>query len=1013
MEYEGGILVANPGSLSLAIRSALIDTATNGGVMSNFVTRLAETQESFALSTGFWPVPELRLSAMNRHLMRAGVVQFAPGRYLHVMQVLPDPTSFADAGFAGMVALREGAEASIASDVSRFWEFLSTQPDHRESISVLLLSGWGGSTMIRLQINESNAPAGWQYLALSFADAATLGACEDGRPWDLKRIQDQLDILEGAGYQIQRLNGAINLFGNWRDTDANFIPEHWDADPPSVLWLPQNSLLKPRIEGESNRDVHSLRLPNGDFGIVQRAEWGQDGGVKPIYGSLESIRSGRLVGAVILKKRSWWIEVINRTDASDQREWQFQIWNAVVQWLGVAAPTLISALPRDLPPAACLIRIVIQGSGEPQFEEIRSFAGEARDYIELRKSDDVYEVVVTKHWENFIGRIANDAEFALASAVVEQIGNATGHSISRSEIDRVLRQAIPSTDWRYLHAFEARYPLERLAAHGFYPRFRKISRSAAALVRCGSVWGFWDCSRGREYQGEQECRDFLKTYYDFILNDLIHQIRFFDRKLLLQSAALAYGAARAESDQWKRTIRAMRSIHGPSIDGSAMRRSSEFNAVQRAAKTVCEIASCEAKDVGGAIPAYEDLDEMFARALLLFGNGQLYATIRGGLVKPHLKVSPAGDLLSDRSLFEKTFVPSSERFHLKAMNEASENYAERFAAEAEPETGEKLNWSDALRKAVSAEYCCSPEAFIDIQFRITQLCESAGSGVIFMRRSELSSAITADENFPDRDVVKLLDRLTLPRRDDWTIKPEGYMSRDLDLWRFDRKYSTIARPLISLSSEDDPFLMVSPIFVSDSIMYQLGALHYATVHSDGFWNSKEARAYAGARAKEIGEAFEDDVARRLNDAGYVTSPRKKITALLGQAVDGDLGDVDVFAQSRDGRHVVAIEAKSLKLCRTEAEVAARMTDYAGKVQVDDKGREKPDKLLRHLRRVQYLREHKVRLGQRLGLSAAPEVHGLMVVDAPQPMNFYMLESNTDAASCMADDLIDVMKELTR
>ncbi len=80
--------------------------------------------------------------------------------------------------------------------------------------------------------------------------------------------------------------------------------------------------------------------------------------------------------------------------------------------------------------------------------------------------------------------------------------------------------------------------------------------------------------------------------------------------------------------------------------------------------------------------------------------------------------------------------------------------------------------------------------------------------------------------------------------------------------------------------------------------------------------------------------------------------------------------------------------------------------YAGKMRQDSKGREKPDKLLRHIRRVRYLRENAQRLGERLGLTTQPRIHGLMVVDAPQPMNFYMLEETPDAHSCPLEDLIE-------
>jgi len=71
-----------------------------------------------------------------------------------------------------------------------------------------------------------------------------------------------------------------------------------------------------------------------------------------------------------------------------------------------------------------------------------------------------------------------------------------------------------------------------------------------------------------------------------------------------------------------------------------------------------------------------------------------------------------------------------------------------------------------------------------------------------------------------------------------------------------------------------------------------------------------------------------------------------------------------------------------------------------------KGREQPDKMLRHIRRIQYLREHRSRLCQRLKLSEPPVVRGLLIVDAPQPMNFHMLEKLEDGESTFLDTIDD-------
>ncbi|MEO3434457.1 hypothetical protein [Inquilinus sp. CAU 1745] len=1009
LEVDGGIIVASPGTMSLAVRATLLDTANRGGVGDALTSYMAEVQEGFAVSTGFFPGSELRLGPLDRHNLRATVIGIAPGRYLHVVQVLPDLVQFAMGGFGGRAALKPGTDAAIVDEVTRFWTFLASQPDNRESLTVILLSGWGGTIAVNPQIDENIAPSTWQFIPVSFADAATMGACEDGKLRDLRRICDQLIILEQAGYQVQSMNGSINLFGNWRTTGGNFVPEHWDADPPAFLYLPLDDLLKVRAEGEENRDVRSVPRPDGTFEVVQRSEWGQHAPLKPIYGSFRAIAEGRLAGVITLQDRTWWVEAVAASESRAVRKWQYQIWNSVLQWLGASAAGLISAFGAELAPASCEVRVVLSGVGEPEFGDEEP-TGAPLDHIVLTQAPDgVREVQINQGWLYFLKRAENHAELALATAVVMQIAAASGGNLSVEDIEAQIRIAIPSTDWRYLHAQKVKYPLDRLAALGIFPQFRRIPKSAASLVRCGTVWRFWDRTKGRELNDEEQCRDFLTAYYDFILTELIDQIRLFNREALLKLAATRYVSARLEHDLWKRTIRAMRSIHGSEIDADALQRISEFNAVQRAAKTICEIGACEATAEGGAKPAHEDLDEMFARALLIFGNGQLYATIRGGLVKPHLKISPAGDLLSDRSVFEKTFVPSSQRAHTKALNEASNDYLTRF--EPDEKQPEDLPWSAEFKNAVSAEFNCSPEAFVDLQLALIQLCESLGKGILVMRRSELASSVTANEQFPDCNISLLLERLTLPRRDDWKARPEEYSNRDLELWRFDRRYSLINRPLLAITSDPDPMLVVSPAFVSDATVYQVGGMHYATVHNDVFWDSKEASAYAGQRAKEIGAEFEDKVASVLNNVGFVARPRQKVTALLEDAVEGDLGDVDVFAIAPTRTDVFVIEAKNLKLCRTEAEVAARMTDYAGKMRQDSKGREKPDKLLRHIRRVQYLRENAQRLWKRLGLPEQPRIHGLMVVDAPQPMNFYMLEETPDAHSCPLGDLIETANRM--
>lgn len=318
-----------------------------------------------------------------------------------------------------------------------------------------------------------------------------------------------------------------------------------------------------------------------------------------------------------------------------------------------------------------------------------------------------------------------------------------------------------------------------------------------------------------------------------------------------------------------------------------------------------------------------------------------------------------------------------------------------------------IPWDEDFREAIEAEFSTSSEALVDLAPALLQLAEKRGEGAFTIKRSEIAAWLEGTKDYPQGNFAAMLERLTLKRRENWGKEEDWLIPRDLDLSRFDRPNSLINRPLLALSDGDDPVVLIAPMIISDALMYAVGTMHEGSMHGE-FWSSSEARKYAGRRADELGREFEDEVAATLNGLGLQASTRRTVNDLLQQGSDTDLGDVDVFAISTDQSKVWVIEAKNLRLCRTESEVAARMTEYRGQSRTDRKGGERPDKMLRHLNRVRHLRHHAQELGQCLGLPTVPEVVGLMVVDAPQPMNFHMLDYDPDSQSCMLDDLGSVV-----
>jgi hypothetical protein len=246
-----------------------------------------------------------------------------------------------------------------------------------------------------------------------------------------------------------------------------------------------------------------------------------------------------------------------------------------------------------------------------------------------------------------------------------------------------------------------------------------------------------------------------------------------------------------------------------------------------------------------------------------------------------------------------------------------------------------------------------------------------------------------------------LERLTLPGRSGWLDLSSGLRSADIDFGKFDRPRSLINRPLLALDNTTNPALVLSPVLVADAFHYSLWGLTEGSLN-DRYWVSTEARRFAGAQGKASGDAFEDELVARLRALRLEVIPRCKLSSVLNEKVPDELGDIDALAITPDRTRVWVIEAKNLRLCRSETEAASRMSEYRGDLVTDERGRQRPDKMLRHLRRVGYLRQHKDRLVAQLTLPGPPEVLGLLIVESPQPMNFHAMKSDPDARNVFLD-----------
>ncbi len=1007
INLEKGCIVAHPGNISIAIRAHLISVAKSFGMENALLHRLMEEQENFSTESGFWPIPRLGLRQSPEKNIRGSVSTFAPGRFLHILQVCAPFDEFPEKGFGSFHIVDGKSHDFIIQDIERFWKFLKTQQDVRDATTVIIISGWGTGIVLDLKIDEENAPDGWGFLHLSFSETAIIGACKEGKLRDLERMVEQFEILESQGYNFFNVNGNLNRFATWRLTNGSVIPEDWlEADPPCQIYFPTDDLLKPRIEAANNRDIRTLLDTNGEYVEVQRLEWSETYGLKPIYASLKHAAEARLRGAVVLNNRVWWIEL--KTSAANERSgWDYQLWKASFNWLAEFGIEVIQRFEDYFPAGSFEINLyldtpdafLVETLAPPNPSELPETI-----FVDAPTENTNPIVTVSKDWGSFLRLVSNDAEVELAAAVFEVLSLASGNSIGRNNIRSTLHEVMPSTGWRWVHASEAETPLQRLTARGLIGSFEEISLSAFALAKCGAVWNFYDRSNGSKIKGEEACGRFLRDYKQATLKDLISEIEKYDRQSLTTFAIQAYHAACRSSQQWDTTIKAVRSIKKEDADRTALSHKNSINGAKRAAKAIAELAAVEADPSGkGRVTGEIDFEELSAKALILIGNMQLLSSMKAGLIGDNLQISPAGDLLSDRTIFDKTLRPAAEKSSVKKFDDAERAYVRERENEHDIQKTSDQEHFGQLDAATQAEYHCTRQALVDLAYAITEICEAEGSGIVVYSQADLLSAIQSVSAYEHEVGIETIERLTLYCRKSWDVKLPQTEERDYDLSRFDRKASLTSRPLLAIEETDNPKIIVSPVLVYEAVRYALVGLIEGTLH-DQFFDSKEIKKFAGAQADKNGREFEDEIASKLNDWGFQAWPRKTVPSILGTRTETDLGDVDVFAISPDQQTVLAIEAKNLKICRNESEVAARMSAYRGDEKIDTKGRKKPDKLRKHLIRVSELKSNAEKIAKTFSLPNTPKIRGMLIFNAPQPMNFFMFEKFDDVECCEFDEL---------
>lgn len=224
--------------------------------------------------------------------------------------------------------------------------------------------------------------------------------------------------------------------------------------------------------------------------------------------------------------------------------------------------------------------------------------------------------------------------------------------------------------------------------------------------------------------------------------------------------------------------------------------------------------------------------------------------------------------------------------------------------------------ADELDEAFNFEKGFTFSEFLKVCYNLILIGEEQKGDVKKLECERLTLKIQEQlKNIEEIKVQKVLDYISLERRDDFLIPPDGFRKEDTYPWRFNRELSFTRRPLIKRNNEyiwGNRNIFHMTMFMMDLI-------------SDGKFKSKskEMNKYIGKISNNRGQAFNESIFNILKTFPELIVD-KNLKKINGKKVvdkeNKDLGDIDILYIYSKNKLIVVGEVKDFKLSRNPYEI---------------------------------------------------------------------------------------------
>ena len=943
--FRGRMTVVPPTAIGAAIRRFVIERASMAGDLRLFQStcHLAQFTEIFLLGSADWDVEYIRMLEPDPDDgMREFVGAFDDGGYVHVLFVPDDFEEITREGLTSIHKLEDAVRDRIHDRVAE----LASEGDCRRGLTVLVHGGVGRE----FSPVWGDLPDGWHQLCVSAPDFMLLGSETDFTAVRAWKILQRVDELEAKGVVFPNLRGFLNLAAFAYYSSFELVPENMSPGP---IYLHSDFILPLRHTVRTALDRHASMSPDRKSWVnVQRetthGHFGAPQG-RPVFLSRGHRAHGELLACVESASRPWWVQCSQLPEGRWHQHIVSGILDMVLGWLVRLVPVL-EERNAMLPSGPVAFRV--------RFPDIETLSQRDSQLEEtpvaptIAVEDGAIAIDCVPRYLRCFLSAGNLGDRLMIASLVRGVDLLCGNqAVSDADMDEWVHNVVGSDSAHFLKMTPSQTPEDMIYDVAELPKLRLVMPEDQA-------WSRMDLARRAGYEAEpgpipsSRAGALLKAAVDEVWERVRSRLVGLSRESVIERALLNYVAARKEHRDWLRSMAAQLALYDHAqVKAIANERVLRRDTAALACRVIAEMALCTSPHGAGSACTGTDLDFLIAEVSTLLGCAGQSDALRYDFAARPPVMHPNGSFGFDESATEATGLLVTEHWQRAFRDAAKDDKSGGNGG------GDEGMADPKFPSAFLAEFGLRLEQYAAFVHRVTLEALELNGAHLRLRRSEVVQRL--------RDVgamnpQRVFEAFALAPRARWDEKyPTNAEARDWYPWRYNRRLSIMRRPLVQLSMEADPYVIVVPSILAGTLHY----LHQAAFADlpNTLFDSPEMAACIGRAADRNGHQFACRVADRLGELRWKTKREVSLTRFGGEE---SLGDVDVLAWQPVTGLVYAVECKSLRFDRTCGEIGERLAEYsAGTVD----GKRTP--LQKHLDRISCLEAHRQRLADFVGIPA--------------------------------------------